>query len=145
MSVFIDTNVLVYAIDPADARKQEIAQALVEQALLDGTGWISTQVMQEFFSVITRPQRTSGAPLLAMEDALEALNILQRFNVVSTSAAQVATAARLMQTHQLQWWDALIVEAALRSGTNTLCSEDGHHGRQFGGLTVVNPFVATPA
>jgi predicted nucleic acid-binding protein len=37
--------------------------------------------------------------------------------------------------------DALIVAAALEAGCDTLFSEDMQHGRKFGGLTIVNPFI----
>ena len=40
----------------------------------------------------------------------------------------------------MQWFDALVVQAALTSNAATLYSEDMQHGRQFGALTVVNPF-----
>jgi len=43
--------------------------------------------------------------------------------------------------HTLACWDALIVEAALRAGASLLLSEDLRDGRQFGTLTVANPFT----
>jgi len=43
--------------------------------------------------------------------------------------------------HQLQWWDALILEAALRAQADVLVTEDGQYGQRFGKLTVENPFV----
>ena len=52
MKPFIDTNVLVYANDPADRRKQHIArETLLEHA---GTLVLSAQVLAEFYSVVTR-------------------------------------------------------------------------------------------
>ena len=51
-------------------------------------------------------------------------------------------AARLLsQAHSLAWFDALIVQAALEAGCTHLYSEDLQHGRRFGALQVVNPFV----
>jgi predicted nucleic acid-binding protein len=37
--------------------------------------------------------------------------------------------------------DALIIAAALRSGSPVLCSEDLNHGRVYHGVEVVNPFA----
>jgi predicted nucleic acid-binding protein len=37
------------------------------------------------------------------------------------------------------------VGSALEAGCDTLYSEDLQHGRAFGGLTVRNPFAASPA
>jgi predicted nucleic acid-binding protein len=42
---------------------------------------------------------------------------------------------------QLSWYDALIVAAALEAGCETLYSEDLQDGRQFGDVTVHNPFA----
>jgi predicted nucleic acid-binding protein len=38
------------------------------------------------------------------------------------------------------FWDALIVEAALRAGARRLLTEDLQHGQRIGNLTVENPF-----
>lgn len=46
-----------------------------------------------------------------------------------------------VERYQLQGWDAMVLEAALSKGTNTLCSEDFQHGQRFGGVTVVNRFL----
>jgi predicted nucleic acid-binding protein len=50
------------------------------------------------------------------------------------------SASRLEEEHSLAFWDALIVEAALRAGARTLLSEDLQDGRRFGELVVRNPF-----
>ncbi len=41
----------------------------------------------------------------------------------------------------LAFYDALIVASAIEARCDMLYSEDMQHGRQFGGLTVVNPFL----
>jgi predicted nucleic acid-binding protein len=45
---FLDTNVLVYTDDHDTPDKQRVALDLVEQFRLQGTGVISTQVLQEY-------------------------------------------------------------------------------------------------
>lgn len=50
---FIDTNVLVYADDLDAGPENTLAKALVADALPQGTGVLSTQVLQEFFAVAT--------------------------------------------------------------------------------------------
>ena len=50
--VFLDTNVLVYAIDLRDARKQSIAAAIVERAIAPDSAFvISVQTLSEFANV----------------------------------------------------------------------------------------------
>jgi predicted nucleic acid-binding protein len=38
-------------------------------------------------------------------------------------------------------WNALIVEAAIRSGATILYTEDMHHGTRYGTLELRNPFL----
>jgi predicted nucleic acid-binding protein len=47
----------------------------------------------------------------------------------------------LARDHRLSFYDALIVAAALEAGCDTLYTKDMQHGRKFGGLTIVNPFI----
>ena len=48
---FFDTNILVYAVDPRDSRKQQIAAELLSHAMeCNNDGAISVQVMSEFVS-----------------------------------------------------------------------------------------------
>jgi len=50
--VFFDTNILVYARDDRDPRKQRIASRLLTQHGTSRTGIISYQVVQELFNVL---------------------------------------------------------------------------------------------
>ena len=43
---FVDTNILVYAHDASESDKQPIAEALLRELWRQGTGVLSTQVLQ---------------------------------------------------------------------------------------------------
>ena len=47
---FFDTNVLVYASDHDEPDKMRVARALLRRSAQEGSGVISTQVVQEFYS-----------------------------------------------------------------------------------------------
>jgi predicted nucleic acid-binding protein len=51
-----------------------------------------------------------------------------------------ARAVVLARDHDLSFYDALIVAAALDAGCGVLCSEDLQHGQKFGTLRIENPF-----
>ena len=138
MSCFFDTNVLVYAVDARVPRKQRIALDLYAQALKSQNFVISTQVLIEFYNATTKGQQ----PMLKPHEAQMQLAALTRQYVVPTTAAMVVSASALVERYRLQWWDALLLEAALSVGANTLYSEDFQHGQRFDDLTVVNPFIA---
>jgi hypothetical protein len=52
------------------------------------------------------------------------LNAIAAFEVVVTDPALVPDAHLLAEREQLAWFDALIVEAAIRNACTILCSED---------------------
>jgi predicted nucleic acid-binding protein len=58
---FLDTNVLVYAYDTTDRRKQRRAQELVQRAL-DGEMVVSTQVLAEFAATLLHKASAPAKP-----------------------------------------------------------------------------------
>jgi predicted nucleic acid-binding protein len=133
---FIDTNVLVYADDLDAGPKNTIARSLVEDALLRATGVLSTQVLQEFFSVSTRKL---GVPA---EVARRKVELLAHLEVVRIDVDAILAAIDLHRLHPLSFWDALIVQAAASAGCSRILSEDLQHGRTLAGVKIVNPFLA---
>ena len=137
MSVFFDTNVLFYLVDSNAPAKQARAQALFAAHSRDGDLVLSTQVLVELYSALTRKGVRSAA------DALELVQLMAQERVQSANAAFVERALQLAQSRQLSSWDALIVQAALDADCVTLLTEDLQDGARFdnGRLTVVNPFA----
>ena len=76
---FLDTNVLVYADDARDPRKQCKARDLIRSLLLERRGVLSLQVLQEFFAAATRKLA------LTSEAARHRVVLYSRFDVVSLS------------------------------------------------------------
>jgi len=62
------------------------------------------------------------------------------FACPATAVDDLADAAMLSDSYNLQFFDALIISVAERSGATILLSEDLQDGRQFEGLRVLNPF-----
>ena len=131
---FVDTNVLVYAVDRSSPAKQTRAQSLLAE--LAGSIAISTQVLLEFYVTATRKL----AKPLSHEEAERRVQELSGADVVEVTVPLVRTAIALSREHRLSLWDALIVESARARGCRRLYSEDLQHGREFGGVRVVNPF-----
>jgi predicted nucleic acid-binding protein len=134
VSVFFDTNVLVYCTDSFAPDKQSIARRLVAEAGMQGAAVTSTQVLIELFNVLTRKQKIPS-------DAAQALVLAYTsWPIVHSDLALVTTAIQHVVQHRFSVWDAMVIEAALRAEARTLYTEDLTHGQQFGKLTVVNPF-----
>lgn len=139
MRVFIDTNVWVYRLDQREPEKSRRISEWLREVAGEHHIVLSTQVLIELRSVLTRKLK----PPMSHEDTRLALNALACFEVMATDTSVLLDAHELAHNEQLSWFDALIVEAAIRSGCDKLFSEDLSHGRKFGNLTVCNPFLAT--
>jgi predicted nucleic acid-binding protein len=136
--VFVDTNLWVYRLDRREPEKSEFIRNWLRELALEHEIVISTQVLIELRSVLTRKLE----PALSWQDTRAALEALAAFEVVPANASLVLDAHELSRTRQLSWFDALIVEAAIRSGCERLYSEDLGQGQYFDALSVGNPFVS---
>ena len=70
--------------------------------------------------------------------------IAARRHVVPVDKELVLDALALRHRHYLSHWDAAVLCAAQRLGAHTVISEDMEHGRDYGGVTVINPFLPGP-
>ena len=136
MPAFFDTNVLIYSVDTNEVDKHDLAAGLVEEHLVRENGAISVQVLREFYSA----SRKMKNPLSA-EQAREMVDYLSTFRVLSEDVPTVLRAVRRHQRMSISFWDALIVEAALKSGADRLFTEDMQHGQVIEGMRVENPFL----
>lgn len=130
-SVFLDTNVLVYAFseDPRSFR----AEALLASGCITGV-----QALNEFANVA---RRKLGFGWDEVDAALQSIRTLCR-TIVSLDVGVHEEGLRVAREHRLALFDALLVAAALRSGCDTLWSEGMHHGLVVDGrLRVLNPFA----
>jgi predicted nucleic acid-binding protein len=131
---FLDSNVLLYASLQPDPRSE------AARALLARRGIISVQVLNEFANVAARKLRR---PWREVTDALAAIRALCPPPLPLTFAIHESGIAIANRT-RYQFYDALIIAAALEAGCATLFSEDLHDGQVIDGrLTIRNPF-ATP-
>lgn len=137
MPTFVDTNVLAYAHDASDERRQPAAAGLLEGLWRSREGVLSTQVLTEFYVVLTR----KFDPPLTRRDARGLVDAYAAWPVVQVDSPLIIAASALQEQHSLSFWDALIIEAARRAGADRLLSEDLQHGRRIAGLVIENPFT----
>jgi predicted nucleic acid-binding protein len=135
MPAFLDTNVLVYFIDEDEPEKRGIARSLIEEHLVGGNAMISVQVLREFYSVSRRLARP-----LSDERAEDMVRYFSTFRTLPEDAGMVLGATRRGRELGFSFWDALIVEAALKGGADRLLTEDLQDGRVIEGMRIENPF-----
>lgn len=135
---FVDSNVLLYSVDPVESAKRERALEWLTHLWSKGAGRLSWQVLHEFYWNAVRK--------MALEPvrAREIVEDLSTWRPVDSSLGLVQRAWYWMDSAQLAYWDALIVAAAERTGARILLSEDLQAGRRFGDILVLNPFRIAP-
>jgi len=137
--VLIDTNVLVYAHDRGEFVKQQQAVRVLEALQLTGLGCLSTQVLAEFFRVVTKGTR----PLLTVEQARQQLGYIARtWPVFDVTPWVVLEAARGVQDHHLSYYDSQIWATARLNQVPVIFSEDFTSGITLEGVRIINPFAA---
>jgi predicted nucleic acid-binding protein len=137
VKTFVDTNVLVYAHDTDAGTRHAAAKALLAELWGNRNDSLSTQVLQEFYAVVTRKFR----PPMPRAKARAIVAAYGEWCDVATEPQLIVAASRLEEEHTLSFWDSLIVQAAIHAGAGRLVSEDLQDGRRFGILTIENPFL----
>ncbi len=133
---FVDTNVLLYAISSLteDAERRERAVALLKEGDLA----ISVQVLQEFYHQATRPSRPNA---ITSVQALGFIDAISAFPVQAITREVFRAGVAISQRFGLSYWDGAILAAARAMGCDAVYSEDMNAGQDYGGVTVINPFV----
>ena len=131
--VFIDTNILIYAMDKYHPEKRTHCRDLLKVLNIELKGVISTQVMQEFYVTATKKL---GADPLVVKDLL---NSFDRFETVLITPEIIKEAVDCSILNRLSFWDSLIVSAAESANCETLWTEDLNHGQIIRGVRIENP------
>ena len=134
--VFVNTNVLLYAVstDPVEAQKRAVARKVLSENQI----CFSVQVAQEFFVNAIRKL----TPPLSRPDALGFLRALNPATVLALDYELFEEATNIQARFQISYWDAAVVTAARRLNCETLFSEDLADGQNDDGIRVLNPFNA---
>jgi predicted nucleic acid-binding protein len=137
--ILIDTNILIYSIDPLDLVKQEQALGILEYLQTAGLGCLSVQCLSEFAAVATRRVKP---PLPWANVYIEANRLAKSFRVYSLTEQIVLTAVRGARDHQLSYYDAQLWATALLNQVPVIFSEDFNSGSTLEGVRLINPFAA---
>lgn len=135
MTVFIDTNVLLYSV--SDKREDQTKREIAIDLLKSRRCAFSAQVFNEFFAQATKPARPDR---LSDETAKALIDRWRRFPVCALDMPLIDLAWEIKGGTNYSWWDCLIIAAAQATGCDTLATEDMQHGHVIDGVRIVNPF-----
>ena len=131
----VDTNVLIYVRDPRDPAKQQKAVQLTT-GLSDGA--LLWQVACEFVAA-SRKLAPFGFTQAQAWHEMERLRVL--WKLILPTENVLTRAEQLTVTHNLSFWDAMIVAACMEGGITRLYTADFDNSlTQTTGVEIVNPF-----
>ncbi|HSK70208.1 MAG TPA: PIN domain-containing protein, partial [Pyrinomonadaceae bacterium] len=115
----VDTNILFYAKDPRDPRKQQIAESTIQS--LKKNSVLIWRVAVEYLAVSAKLEQFGYSREQAFKD-LRLMQIL--WKPILPEWTILDRAEILMNKYNLSSWDALIIAACLENGVTTLYTED---------------------
>ena len=134
--VFLDTNILIYALVSRQGASIDRRAVVAEQKLGEG-GTVSVQVLSELCDVLSRKFGLSWP------------QIDKRLEVIATfcgpalplTAETHKFAVGMSLRHKFRIYDAMILAAAAKAGCATVYTEDMQHGQVVEGVRIENPFL----
>ena len=136
---FVDTNVLVYTVDPEEPEKRALAADLLERVMASRALILSPQSLNECYRIVTDRRR-----ILSREHARRFIGALSSFCVAPSGYEVTKQAWRIQDATKFVWWDCTLLGSALLAGAKYFLTEDLQHERQLEGMTILNPFRLDP-
>lgn len=134
-TVFVDTDVLLCAVDDADPARRDQCRAWLAACWTRRCGRVSVQVLSEFY----RRARRHFPTAIAAGDARAEVRRYQHWKPWQTDHATVETAWAIESRYEINYWDALVVAAAQHQGCRFLVSTTLPHGLQIDSVRVIDP------
>ncbi len=131
----IDSNILIYAEGTGDAAKRTAAIDIVRrigfgnivlsmQAVGEATRWMINRAKLERKLAVSRIGWW-----------------LDRCIPLPVTVQAFENALRLVESHAIQVWDAVILASSAEAEADVLLSEDMQHGFRWSNVTIINPFL----
>ena len=133
--ITLDTNILIYAVDPRDAEKHAAALAIVHAAAAQDC-WLTNQALSEFFATAIHKMKM---PIRVAAAHVEDWMVF--FPSAETTRDAIRKAIRATESGKFSYWDALLLAAAEEAGCAVVLSEDMADGAKLGAVTVRAPFA----
>jgi len=134
--VFIDTNILIYALDPSDPWKRQVSADLLRQTISNRTLTLSPQSLNETYRVLTQRKR-----LMPTAQARGYIATLAPWAIAPLDAKTTARAFEVEDETGYSWWDSVMLASALLAQCRLFVSEDLADGRDVSGMRVASPFT----
>jgi|RhiMetdeSRZDD1v2_1073273.scaffolds.fasta_scaffold00766_4 predicted nucleic acid-binding protein len=139
ISCFVDTNILIYTVDPAEPEKRQQAVGWLTRVIRSHTLVLSPQSLNECYRAVT-----DRRGLMPRADARRFIAALAPFCSAPAGFVVSREAWRIQDAFAFGWWDCLLLAAASLAHCGIFLSEDMKHQQRLGELTILDPFKLDP-
>jgi predicted nucleic acid-binding protein len=135
--VCVDSNVLIYALDPMKTIKPTVCETWLNQLALTGQIALSPQAMNETINILIKRG--------VKRDEIEQL-VGPFFSYIShpIDQAVIHRALIIFARYKTSWWDALMLGWAAQAGCGAFLTEDSQSASVIEGVQIVSPFAMEP-
>ncbi len=135
MSCFVDTNLIVYTIDPSEPTKRQQAKDFLNRIINRHTLVLSPQSLNECYRVVTEKRG-----LMPKNEARRLVWALNEFCTAGYDFEVTQKAWQIQDRHGYGWWDCVLLASASLARCDLFLSEDMTHESAIDGLKILNPF-----
>jgi predicted nucleic acid-binding protein len=139
INCFVDTNVLIYTVDPSAPEKRRRAVEWLTRMIRSHTLVLSPQSLNECYRAVT-----DRRGLMPRADARRFIGALAPFCTAPAGFMVSREAWRIQDAFALAWWDCLLLASASLAHCQIFLSEDMQHEQRVDGLTILDPFKLDP-
>ncbi|MBK5956802.1 hypothetical protein CCR97_01005 [Rhodoplanes elegans] len=134
-SWFVDTNLIVYTVDPSEPEKRKIATDWLTRMVETKSLVLSPQSLNECYRVITERR-----PRMGRDEARLFISGFVSCCTANLDIDVLRRAWRVQDAGGFNWWDSLLIASALIARCSVFLSEDMQHERTIEGMTILDPF-----
>jgi predicted nucleic acid-binding protein len=135
--VCVDSNVLIYFMDPKKTIQAERCDMWLNQLVQTGQIALSPQAITEAVNVLSRKQ-------LLLGEIKSLVSPFIGFITHPIDATVVQRALDICERYRTSWWDALMIAWAATAGCSVLLTEDKQSAPEIEGVAIVSPFDSAP-
>ena len=132
---FVDTNILLYAVDRNLSEKRKQARACLDALARHKLLIINPQVLNEYAHNVLKKM-----PHVSREQLLSELQAMREWCLAELTAETAAQAVVISGRYGLSFYDSALLASAITYGCDFFVSENMSHQQSVGALRVVSPF-----
>jgi predicted nucleic acid-binding protein len=135
-TVFVDTNIYIYAAVESNGTKHRIASDLLSRLSQTAPIIASTQTIGEFYTAMSKNNRPHEEIMSFIDE------IIDGADVKTVTLEIIEQCFVLRKRYNYTYWDSLLLATALHSGCEVFYSEDMQDGQVIEDtITIRNPFA----